>query len=60
MGTNSWDSAPLVPGVKQGPPDSISGRPVFERGHIMAPAVRVRLPDVWGHKVTFGRDMWES
>ena len=46
--------------VRQGPLDSMSGRPVLERGHIMAPAVRVWLPDVSGHKVTLGRDMWEK
>ena len=59
-GHNSRDNAPHVPSVRQGPPDSMSGRPVLERGHIMAPAVRVWLPDVSGHKVTLGHDMWEQ
>ena len=58
-GHNSWDNAPHVPSVRQGPPDSMSRRPVLERGHIMAPAFRVWLPDVSGHKVILGRDMWE-
>ena len=45
--------------VRQGPPDSMSRRPVLEHGHIMPPAVRVWLPDVSGHEVALGRDMWE-
>ena len=46
--------------VRQRPPDSISRRPVLGHGRIMAPAVRVWLPDVSGHKVTLGRNiMWE-
>ena len=58
-GHNSRDNAPHVPSVRQEPPDSMSGCPVLERGHIMAPAVRVWLPNVSGHKVILGRDMWE-
>ena len=50
----------MSPVLGRGPWTAMSGRPVFERGRIMTPAVRVWLPDVWGHEVTLGRDMWES
>ena len=53
-GHNSRDNPPHVPGVRQGPPESMSGRPVLKRGHIMAPTVKVWLPDVSGHNVRVG------
>ena len=59
MGTIVRIMPHMSPVLGRGPRTACQRRPVIKRGHIMAPAVRVWLPDVSGHKVILGRDMWE-